>query len=962
MRTREANRSVTGSGPDVFVGRDQEQRALQEAFDAAAAGRGSAFFVAGEPGIGKTALTTQLAHYARSRGGRVLTGHCYDEGSLALPYQPFVEALSAYAADCDPERLSRELGPGASAIARVVPDLAGSRVRAASGDVSLEDRWRLFQAIAAFLRRAGETEPVLLIMEDLHWADSGTLGVLRHLARGLAQARLLVVGTYRDAAVDRDHPLTAALTDLRRVGPLPRLELGGLSPDDVLTLLRRYHGPTATDDEADRLYRRTEGNPLFVNELLRAAGSRPAPHEALPAVEVPGALRDAIGRRLAELGSVCVAFLETAAVVGREFRLSTIARACDAPEAEVAEALEQAQRAAILEHRPHPGEVRFRFTHNLFREVLYDELSASRRAATHRALAGVLEAEYAGRLSEHAAELAEHFVYGIDATDLANAVRYYHAAAEHAMSVFAFGEATRLLERALEVDAPDLDAALRCDLLLGLARARLGAGARVFTVDDLALSAFTLAEEIGDDERAFSACRLLLDIGALIGDVSNKEAWHGRMERHLAGVPERRMRLDFSRALADLHGGDFAQARSRLESALALAHSLGAREVEFNTASILIRIGVLPAAEESRLFHALRTWPRDGLGTLDLSSVELDAMMVHLQSGERRRAHAEHRALASLASATSFGPATVNAARADTLVASLDGHLADAAQASVRGARGGTFPHNWRGRIASWLGDLETVSAELAWSESLDTYSAAYGRAFFLAYLGRAEDAQEQLRRVVPEFLSKPSLAFSFLSMLLEAAAVCGDRESAAALAEHTRGDGRRLAKPFFVLLPRHEAAASALSGDVDGARDSYAEAIAFCERVGYRPELALSRLDLAELLLGLGEPEHAEAGRLLALTLPDLQAMGMTPAAVRAAALLQRIESSAPARPAGLSPRQAQVLRLIADGKTNREIAETLVLSLRTVERHVEDLYAKIGARNRAEATAFALTRLVDA
>jgi DNA-binding CsgD family transcriptional regulator len=198
--------------------------------------------------------------------------------------------------------------------------------------------------------------------------------------------------------------------------------------------------------------------------------------------------------------------------------------------------------------------------------------------------------------------------------------------------------------------------------------------------------------------------------------------------------------------------------------------------------------------------------------------------------------------------------------------------------------------------------------------------------------------------------------------MLLEAAAVCGDGESAAALAEHTRGDGRRLAKPFFVLLPRHEAAASALSGDVDGARDSYAEAIALCERVGYRPELALCRLDLAELLLGLGESEHAEARRLLALTLPDLQAMGMTPAVGRAAGLLRRIESTAPASPAGLSPRQAEVLRLVASGRTNREIAETLVLSLRTVERHVEDLYAKIGARNRAEATAFALTRLVDA
>ena len=215
----------------TFVGREAELKQLQVAFDGALSGQGALAMVVGEPGIGKTALCEQLSTYAAIRGGRVLRGNCYEEGSLSLPYLAFIEALRTYVLARDPEALRSELGTSAGYVARIVSEVR-DRVQVElpeAGDPE-DDRWRLLQSVTAFLRSASEVQPLLLVLEDLHWSDRGTLDLLQHLARNLQGARILVVGTYRDVEVDRTHPLSSALAELRRVGSSRACGCAGWAP------------------------------------------------------------------------------------------------------------------------------------------------------------------------------------------------------------------------------------------------------------------------------------------------------------------------------------------------------------------------------------------------------------------------------------------------------------------------------------------------------------------------------------------------------------------------------------------------------------------------------------------------------------------------------------------------------------------------------------------------------------
>jgi predicted ATPase len=254
----------------TFVGRDSELRQLQILFDNAVAGQSALVAVLGEPGIGKTSLCEQLASYATGHGARVLIGHCYEEGSLSLPYLPFVEALRGYILDRDPAALRSELRGGADGVARIVPNLHEQLAiePRPSGDPEYE-RWRLLQSVSEFLRSASLAQVLVLVLEDLHDADRATLDLLVHLSRNLQGSRLLVLGTYRDVEVDRTHPLSAALAELRRSSQFLRLALRGLTESEVQRMLGSISGQEVPAHLVELVHRQTEGNPLFVQELMR---------------------------------------------------------------------------------------------------------------------------------------------------------------------------------------------------------------------------------------------------------------------------------------------------------------------------------------------------------------------------------------------------------------------------------------------------------------------------------------------------------------------------------------------------------------------------------------------------------------------------------------------------------------------------------------------------------------------
>jgi hypothetical protein len=446
----------------VFVGREPELKQLQLAFDGAISGQGALMMVMGEPGIGKTALCEQLSTYVTLRGGRTLVGHCYEKGSLSLPYLAFVEALRSYVLSREVRDLREELGSGAADVARIISEIRERlKVRPRPQKDPEEERYRLLQAVSEFLSNAASVQPMLVVLEDLHDADKGTLDMLIHVSRNLAGARLLIVGTYRDVEVDRSHPLSAVLAELRRVSSYGRVLLRGLNADEVRRMLESISRQSVPWGLAESIHRQTEGNPLFVQEVIRYLTeeglltrkegrwrlTRDTPLE----MSIPEGLRDVIGKRLSLLSPECNQLLSVASIIGREFALESLKAVAAIDEDIFANALKEAVRLSVLEERSQRGLVRYRFTHAFFRQILYEEIIAPHRLKLHQQVARSLETLYAKRLEEHATELAEHFSHSTDPADLKKAVEYGEMAAQRATDVYAYGEAVRLLEQALKV-------------------------------------------------------------------------------------------------------------------------------------------------------------------------------------------------------------------------------------------------------------------------------------------------------------------------------------------------------------------------------------------------------------------------------------------------------------------------------------------------------------------------------
>ena len=448
--------------------------ALETALDDALSGQGRLVMLAGEPGIGKTRTAQELAAYAKEHGAQVLWGWCYEEGSLSLPYLPFVEALRDYVLSRETDAIRQELGAGASDVARIVPDVREKlQVELRQPGDPEEDRYRLLQAVSEFLRNAASAQPLLLVLEDLHDADRGNLDLLMHLASNLAGFRLMVLGTYRDVEVDRTHPLSGALANLSRISSFSRVLIRGLAVDEVQRMVEAAAGQEVQSGLTVAVERQTEGNPLFVQEVLRylaeegllvrQEGSRAGLGDASVegvAGRIPEGLRDVIGKRLSRLSQECNRLLAVASVIGREFPLALLQSVAQVSDEELDASLEEAQSAVVIEERSSiVGIVNYSFAHAFFRQTMYEEIIAPRRLRLHQQVARTIEQQYQARLEEHAVELAEHFSHSSDPSDLAKAVEYGEMAARRATAVYAYWEgvahAGKDLELARRLDDPE---------------------------------------------------------------------------------------------------------------------------------------------------------------------------------------------------------------------------------------------------------------------------------------------------------------------------------------------------------------------------------------------------------------------------------------------------------------------------------------------------------------------------
>ncbi len=470
--------------------------------------------VVGEPGIGKTRTTEELAAQARQRGARVLWGRCY-EGEGAPPYGPFADALGEYAARAEVDELRADLSQYGAAVAGIAPRL-NERLPDLSSLPALqpdEERYRLFDAVAQFVLATARRAPVVLVLDDLHWADRGAIALLRHLARFAGRNRLLIVGAYRDVELDRQHPLAEALATLKRETEYERIQLKGLGTEAIGELLTAIANQEVPDALVHAISDETSGNPFFIREVLlhlveekklyRAEGQWRS-DLTIAQLGIPEGVRQVIGRRLSRLSEAANRLLSAASAFDGSFRFEVAWRAAPLEEAAALDALDQALDAQVLRATGEPDT--YDFTHALIRHTLYTELNPSRQVRLHRRIAEVMEEVYGNRAAEHAGEIAEQYHRSAALPGAARGVAHRLAAAHQAEQAAAYEEVAACVRMALELLGKGDAQRPRLLARLGLALAWS------LQVEDAARVAAEAGELIAASEGSDSAARYLADV------------------------------------------------------------------------------------------------------------------------------------------------------------------------------------------------------------------------------------------------------------------------------------------------------------------------------------------------------------------------------------------------------------------------------------------------------------------
>ncbi len=477
-----------------FVGRVAERELLASALKEAELGDRRLVLLSGEPGIGKTTLASWFALDAAAAGGvSVLYGRCDEE--LFIPYQPWVEALDYLVEHVSDELIGAHVGACGAVLGRVVPALwrrAASHTVSAGSGSDESDRSLLFAAVVDLLARASEDSVLVVLLDDLHWADAGSVQLLRHVLTANRSLRVLVIATFRDSDVGADHVLADALAAMHREHGVQRVPIRGLGDDELLAFMEVTAGHDMNDDGVrlrDVLLAETDGNPFFVGEMLQHLSETGAlfrddsgtwmTADTLRDAGLPVSIREVVGRRVLGLGAECHRVLAMGAVIGRDFDFDLLQRVVDVDADRLIDLCDTAVGARVLSELANGG---YTFTHALIERALYDELSGIRRSRAHRAVAEALEEIHGDHPGRYAGQLAHHWASALTPTDAAKVIDYAHLAGDHALTSLAPEEAVRWYSQALErLDTTtETDLTLRARLLFGLGNAQRQTGVDAF--------------------------------------------------------------------------------------------------------------------------------------------------------------------------------------------------------------------------------------------------------------------------------------------------------------------------------------------------------------------------------------------------------------------------------------------------------------------------------------------------
>ncbi|MEA2219044.1 MAG: eukaryotic-like serine/threonine-protein kinase [Solirubrobacteraceae bacterium] len=939
----------TGGGHRL-VGRERELLQLDAALSDAIAGRGRLVVVTGEPGIGKTALARVLVERAAARGASWAWGTCWDGGG-APAYWPWVQISRALARREDAATLRAGLGDAAPWISGLLPELAGTLGPAAMpSDLNADQaRFRLFDALTSLLATVAARRPLVIVLDDLHWADASSLLALEFVGRALPDLSILAIAAYRHSEAHARDDLAAALGGLARTAT--RLPLKGLGRDDVGRLAQaRAHGLGPGDAAGipprlvEAVHHASAGNPFFVDELVQLLASQGRLQDDRVAddpLPLPDGVRDTIRRRLAPLDEPSLRTLRAAAVVGCGFRLPTLARVLGATPAELLERLDAPLRAGIVT----AGELRdeFGFVHAIVRDTLLGAIGATERAELHLLVAEALEEHYGDNVAPHLAEIAHHF---LQAAAGGRAVEFAARAAERAIAQFAYDEAARLYERAIEVAqglpvddlrawelrqglgealvrAGDADGSLRA---LGdaaeyarrladataLARTALAGALPSFSPDGVEPRRVALLEE--------ALARLDADRGGDPGSRAAVDALRCRLRVQLAlalyWTPERERRerlVDDALALARaIFSGEAAQS-SQAQRALAdrtLAFALGQGflavwgpdTVERGLPISVEALELCERTNDAELAMQVRLWrislllELDDPGRADAEIEAYDATARRLGQPRTLVYDPLHRALRAhmrgdLEAAERFTAEALERAR--DVRGSMAVLIADAQTFLLRRMQG-------RQRELEPLVRLNAarLPAMRRWRTSL---------ALVLAETGRVEEARKELDTLAAYGFDDLPRDVSWLvtvALLAELCALLDDRPRAARLYELlVPFEGRNVVSTgaaYMGPVARYLGLLAMTTGAYERALGHLETARSAADRTGARPTAVLTALDAAEVLARRAAPGDAERGvALVERVAAEAAQLGLDGAIVRVADLRARLARTSARREA---------------------------------------------------------------
>jgi DNA-binding NarL/FixJ family response regulator len=972
--------TITVSGG--FIGRSTELDRLLAAMERAGRGQPAMVLLAGDAGVGKTRLLVELADRARERGVQVLIGGCLELGDVGLPYVPIVAALHGFAAEAGNDELLVGAAKGLAGLGPLLPELADQPTTPAFTDKGL-GQLQLFDAVGSLLVRLSEHAPVVLILEDLHWADSSTRELVAFLHQTLRVGRVLLVASYRSDELHRSHPLRPWLAELIRRSEVEHLELAPFNRSELAERLAAIRGTRLPMGAVERIFSRSQGSPFYAEELL-AAGADEAD------IRLPSTLADVLLVRVETLSQPAQWLLRVIAVAGRVSHRMLI-DATGWSGAELEDSLREAITARILVIDADSDTYAFR--HALLQEAVYGDLLPGERTRLHATYARLLAA------GGPAAELAYHC---LACHDLEGALAAHVQAAVDATAVSAPSEAFRHLIHALDLleRIPDqaISAGLdRVDLLLRAAEAanRSGESRRAVTLardavdaidpDTDPLRAAFAYERLGhyllDEYKLDSSMEEILQACRRAVDLVPKDPPTPLRARVMVGLAEalfparqhaeaRRWcheALKVARAtdsgdieayvlialgMAEFHHGDVDTARALLRDARARAtgvrnrplelrarHYLGALELELGNldAACVVLTDAFELAKRSGL-----SWSAVGIDTRGTRYVahyaagDWDEAERFAVSIEDRGPRVGELSVVSLYVEVGRGqPAAVDRLRWLATLSYDD----DVWVAYVAGG--------CEADLACWQGDLDRaralVQSTLARLERAGEKWLLLG--IWPAALGLAVEADraEQARTDG----DKPGLT--------EARMVGADLlDRARAAVRRAPALGRRVGPEALAWLAKAEAEWTRLEGHSDPeAWRAAVDAFSY----GYVYEVARCQWRLAEALLGVGDREQATP--IARAALQTAQRLGAEPLKGALQRLARRgrlalgVTMPSETSPAGLTPRELEVLRLLVEGRSNRQIAEQLFITGSTAGVHVTNILAKLGVHSRLEAAA---------